>query len=103
MLIEIPPQFCARFRESANRPHLLLGCEPSAIALAFLLCLVIGYSAPTFWGISGAIVLFLLLRRGLRAMAVEDPILIKVYDQSQRYRQGFWTAKPQCPHRWLHR
>ena len=74
-MTEIPPQFCARFRESANRPHLLLGCEPTAIAAAFVLCVVIGYSAPTLWGIGGAISLFFVLRHGLRAMAAEDPIL----------------------------
>jgi len=100
MLTEIPPQFCARFRESANRPQLLLGCEPTAIAGALFLCVVIGYSAPTLWGIGTAIVLFFILRRGLRAMAAEDPILIQVHYESQRYNQGFWTSKPRRQNRW---
>jgi type IV secretory pathway TrbD component len=103
MLVEIPPQFCARFRESANRPHLLLGCEPTAIAAAFVLCVIIGYSAPTLWGIGSAVVLFFLLRHGLRAMAAEDPILIGIHHASQRYHQGFWTAKPRERHRWFNR
>ncbi len=101
MLVEILPQFCARFRESANRPHLLLGCEPTAIAAAFVVCVVIGYSAPTLWGIGGALSLFFILRRGLRVMAAADPILIGVHHASQRYRQGFWTAKPRRPYGWL--
>jgi type IV secretory pathway TrbD component len=103
MMTEIPPQFCSRFRESANRPHLLLGCEPTAIAAAFVLCVVIGYSAPTLWGIGGAISLFFVLRHGLRAMAAEDPILIGIHHASQRYRQGFWTAKPRRHCGWLNR
>ncbi len=103
MLVEILPQFCARFRESANRPHLLLGCEPTAIAAAFVLCVIVGYSAPTLWGIGSAVVLFFLLRHGLRAMAAEDPILIGIHHASQRYHQGFWTARPRERHRWFNR
>jgi type IV secretory pathway TrbD component len=103
MMTEIPPPFCARFRESANRPHLLLGCEPTAIAAAFVLSVIVGLSAPTWWGIVGAIGLFFVLRHGLRAMAAEDPILFGVHYESQRYRQGFWTAKPRKQHRWRNR
>src|SRR5579863_1513917 len=55
MLTEIPTQFCAKFHEPANRPHLILGCEPAAIALAFLLSIVLGYSAPNFWGIRSSL------------------------------------------------
>jgi type IV secretory pathway TrbD component len=80
-----------------------LGCEPTAIAAAFVLCVVIGYSAPTLWGIGGAISLFFVLRHGLRAMAAEDPILIGIHHASQRYRQGFWTAKPRRHCGWLSR
>jgi type IV secretory pathway TrbD component len=103
MLVEIPPQFCARFRESANRPHLLLGCEPTAIALAFILCVVIAFSAPTLWGVTGSIFLFFVLRYFLRAMASEDPILIRIHHSSQQYNQAFWTSKPKRMHRWLRR
>jgi hypothetical protein len=44
MQIEIPAHFCAKFRQSANRPHLLIGCEPTAIALALIVSVIIGYS-----------------------------------------------------------
>ncbi len=92
MEIEIPAQFCAPIRQSANRPHLLVGCEPTAIMLALVLCIIIGYSVPTVYGIGGAIVLFFFLRHLLQEMAQKDPNLIAVHKESQRYQQGFWTA-----------
>jgi type IV secretory pathway TrbD component len=100
---EIPAQFCAKFRESANRPHLLMGCEPTAIAAVFVLCVIVAFSVPTFKGIGIAIALFFVLRYGLRTLAAEDPKLIGIHHQSQRYSQRFWTAKPRRPHRWFHR
>jgi type IV secretory pathway TrbD component len=101
--MKVAAQFRAKFHESANRPHVLLGCEPTAITAAFVLCVIVAYSAPTLWGIGIAIILFFLMRLGLRAMADEDPILIRVHYEAQRYQQGFWTAKPKQPHRWKHR
>ncbi len=68
-----------------------------------MLCVIIGYSAPTLWGIVSAVALFFALRHGLRAMAAEDPILIRIHHASQRYHQGFWTAKPRKRQGWLSR
>ena len=93
MDIQIPAQFCAPIRQSANRPHLLVGCEPTALMLALVLCIIVGYSVPTMYGIGGAIPLFFVLRHVLQEMAQKDPHLIAVHHESQRYRQGFWTAK----------
>ena len=92
MQIEVPAQFCAKFRESANRPHLLMGCEPTALMAALVLCVVIGYSLPTLAGVISEILLFFGLRHGLRMMAGQDPILIQVHFQSQRCNQGFCPA-----------
>lgn len=103
MFVEIPRQFCERFRQSANRPHLLMGCEPTALAAALIVCVIIGYSVPNVWGITGAITLFIVLRHVLHFMASEDPLLITVHHNSQRYRQGFWTAKPRERYRWRSR
>jgi type IV secretory pathway TrbD component len=100
---EIPAQFCVKFHRSANRPHLLLGCEPTAIAAVFVLCVIVALSVPNFKGLGAAIALFLIARYGLRALAAEDPILIGIHHESQRYSQGFWTSKPKRPHRWRHR
>ena len=98
--MDTPAQYCAPFHESSNRPHLLLGCEPTAIAGALVLCVVIGYSFLTWWGIGGAAFLFLFLRQGLREMAKDDPIMLRVHANSQRYNQGHWTAKPVRAPRW---
>jgi type IV secretory pathway TrbD component len=100
MEIQVPAQFCAPIRQSANRPHLLVGCEPTALMLALVLCIVVGYSVPTAYGIGGAIFLFFLLRHLLQEMAQKDPHLIAVHHESQRYRQGFWTAKRLRVQRW---
>ena len=101
--MEIPDIYCARFHESSNRPHLLLGCEPTAIAGAFVICVMIAFSVPKWWGIGTAVFLFLFLRQVLREMAKEDPQLISVHHESQRYNQGFWTAKPMRVNRWRSR
>jgi type IV secretory pathway TrbD component len=98
--MDVPQIYCAPFHESSNRPHLLVGCEPTAIAVAFVLCVVIGYSCPTWWGIGGAVFLFLFLRQVLREMAKEDPQMLTVHHESQRYNQEFWTAKPSRAQRW---
>jgi type IV secretory pathway TrbD component len=98
--MEIPDQYCSPFHESSNRPHLIVGCEPTPIAAALFVCVVIGFSAPKWWGIAGAVFLFLFLRQILREMAKEDPILLTVHHESQRYNRGFWTAKPRQAHRW---
>jgi type IV secretory pathway TrbD component len=97
---EIPAQFRAKFRESANRPHLLMGCEPTAIAAVFVLCVIVAFSVPTLKGVFTAIALFFLCRYGLRALAAEDPKLIGIHHRNQRYAQRFWTAKSRRPHRW---
>src|ERR1700722_12020034 len=89
MEIQIPAQFCARIRQSANRPHLLVGCEPTALMLALVLCIIVGYSVPTWYGIGGAILLFFVLRQLLQEMAQKDPHLIAVHHESQRYRRIF--------------
>jgi type IV secretory pathway TrbD component len=103
MLVEIPPQFCVKFRQSANRPHLLVGCEPTAIAAALVFCVIIGYSTANPLGIGLAVCLFIFLRHVLQQMASEDPILIQVHSNSQRYTQKVWTAKPRRPHEWRSR
>jgi type IV secretory pathway TrbD component len=61
---------------------------------------VIGYSFLTWWGIGGAAFLFLFLRQGLREMAKDDPIMLTVHSNSQRYNQGHWTAKTVRATRW---
>ena len=101
--MEIDIRYCAEFHESANRPHLLVGCEPTPIVLAFVIAVVLGYSAPTWWGISGSALLFLFLREVLRGMAKEDPIFMGIHFESQRYNQGAWTAKPKRAATWRSR
>ncbi len=98
--METPDLYSAHFHESSNRPHLMLGCEPTALALVLVLSTVIGYSVPAWWGIEGAIFLFLFLRQVLRAMAKEDARMLSLHSESQRYNQGFWTAKRTRAPRW---
>ena len=78
----------------------MLGCEPTALAAVFVACIIIGFSVPTWWGIGLTVFLFLFLREVLRGMAKEDPRLISVHHESQRYNRAFWTAKPQKAQRW---
>jgi type IV secretory pathway TrbD component len=98
--MQIPEAYCAAFHQSANRPKLLVGCEPTAISLIFIICIIGGFSVPTWWGVACAAFLFLFLREMLREMAKQDAILLTVHHESQRYNQGFWTAKPRRVKRW---
>jgi type IV secretory pathway TrbD component len=103
MHYEVPAEFRAKIRESANRPNLLMGCEPTAIAAVFVLCVIVAFSVPTLKGAFTAIALFFLCRYGLRALATEDPKLIGIHHNNQRYQQRFWTAKPRRPYLWRSR
>jgi type IV secretory pathway TrbD component len=98
--MQVPDLCCTPFHESSNRPHLIVGCEPTAIAAALVICIVIGFSVPTWWGIGGTVFLFLFLRQILREMAKDDPMLLTVHHESQRFNRGFWTAKPLRMHKW---
>jgi type IV secretory pathway TrbD component len=98
--MNIPEKYCSPFRPSANRPHLLLGCEPTPLLLAFVVALLIGWSFMTWWGVGLAALLFFFLRMLLREMAKADPYLTTVHAEAQRYNQNFWTAKPWRPSRW---
>lgn len=90
--MDIPDQYCAAFHESANRPHLMLGCEPAGLVLAFIGCVVLAYSILAWWGLLLAMVLFFFLRLVLREMAKQDPQMLRMYYEAQRYNQGFWMA-----------
>jgi len=101
--MDVPQMYCAPFHESSNRPHLLLGCEPTLLALAFVLTVIVGYSVPTWWGIGGAVLLFVILRQLLRELAKADPRFAAIHMEAQRYNQRFWTAKPRRAILWRSR
>jgi len=101
--VEIPDNCHAPFHESALRSHLLAGCEPTAIFVVFVVCVILGFSVPTIWGIFGDVLLFVFCRQVLVEMAKQDPKLITVHHEKQRYNQGVWTAKPQVAVRWRSR
>ena len=98
--MEVPGSYCTPFHESSNRPHLLSGCDPTALGISFVTCVVIGYSYPKWWFVILAACLFFVLRAGLRHMAKQDPLMLTVHFEAQRYNQGFWTAKPRNAARW---
>jgi len=98
--VEIPAQYCAPFHESANRPRLLLGCEPAAIAGLTFSLVALCFSVPTWWGICGSVALFFFLRQVLQEMAKADPFLITVYLCSRLYHRGFWTAQHLSARTW---
>ena len=98
--MDIPEIYTEKFHESANRPDLILGCEGGALGAIFVLTLILCFSIPTWWGIGGSVFLFLFLRQVLREMAKEDPHMLAVHSESQRYNQGFWSAKPQDARTW---
>jgi type IV secretory pathway TrbD component len=61
---------------------------------------VVVLSVPNRYGIGLSIGLFFFLRKMLQEMAKDDPRLIEVHHNSQRYNRGFWTAKPIRAKRW---
>jgi len=92
--MEIPERSTAAFHRSANRPALLLGCDPIGLGIAFCFCLIVALSLASLWGILLAMGLFVSLRTLLAQMAGFDPKLFRLHFNSQLYRQGFWPAKP---------
>jgi type IV secretory pathway TrbD component len=94
MQIEIPAQYCADIRRSANKPLLLMGCDPLAIIAVGMLSLFVAFSVtPMRYGIGGALAVFFVGRQLLHTLAKKDPFLLRVYQSNRRYARGFWTAQ----------
>jgi type IV secretory pathway TrbD component len=98
---QIPLQYCAPFRPSANRQHLWGGAEPKLL----LSCLYAGWmivmAFPKWYGLTGAAGAVAFLLSLARKMAQIDPYFTKVYHESFRYDQQFYTRWPQQPARRL--
>jgi type IV secretory pathway TrbD component len=98
--MEIPEEYTSVIHASGNQLALRLGCDPIALGGAFMLCIILGYSFATFWGVVFSIALFMGLRILLVHMAEYDPMLIRVHYDSMLYKQGFWPAHPITKPRW---
>lgn len=89
---EIPLELCARVRESANRPHLVLGAEPIPVFLGvgmmafWMICFL------SFWGVLSGFGLALFTLSILRAMAKKDPRWLQI-GWDKRWRQGYWPRR----------
>jgi type IV secretory pathway TrbD component len=96
----IPP-FAVPFRESANRPHLVVGCEPLPIMAALVLCVITAFSLVSLWGIVLSIGMFTFLRTLLRDLAEKDPNFFAKHRENQRYnKQVIWLSKGSYPQYW---
>jgi type IV secretory pathway TrbD component len=94
---EIPAEYCAVIRESANRPHLLLGCEPWLVALACLLTAVWVISFLSILGFLTGGMLFFFSIQLFRQMAKKDPYWVRIWLDGKRWLQGYWPAQSARP------
>jgi type IV secretory pathway TrbD component len=98
---QIPLQYCATFRPSANRQHLWGGAEPKLLLSCIYCGSFIAMAFPNRYGLPAAIATLLFLRALACRMAKMDPYFTKVYQESFRYDQTFYTRWTQQPARRL--
>jgi type IV secretory pathway TrbD component len=94
---EIPFEYCAPIRESANRPHLLMGCEPFLVGAAVFVAVVWVLSLWSLIGVVTGAVVFLFLIQTFRQMAKKDPYWMRIWFDGKRWIQGWWPAHSQPP------
>jgi type IV secretory pathway TrbD component len=92
MFREIPDDYCAPIRESANRPHLTLGCESEFLVFPIFGSVAVFYSIPTIKGFVLAAVIFALGLSVFRAVAKYDPNWFRVWRDKKNWRQEYWPA-----------
>lgn len=80
------------FHRSANRPHLLLGCDRELAIAAIFICALVAFSLMSLWGVFIAAAVWSVFMMVLSRMGKADPMLRQVYIRHVRY-QPFYPAK----------
>ncbi len=78
--------------QSANRPHLLLGCDRELVLFAALMSAMLMFALVTWWGIVAGIALWITAVAVLSRMGRSDPMMRQVYIRHVKYRP-FYPAK----------
>jgi type IV secretion system protein TrbD len=78
--------------QSANRPHLLLGCDRELVLFAALMSAMLIFALVTWWGVAAGVGFWIASVAVLSRMGRSDPMLRQVYIRHIRYRP-FYPAK----------
>jgi type IV secretory pathway TrbD component len=92
---EIPQEFCAEIRESANRPHMICGCEPELLAIAAIAGVLPFFALVNthpFRGIGLGGALFFLCLQVSRSIGKYDPVWMRLWRDGKNWAQGYWPA-----------
>lgn len=71
------------------RPNLLLGADRDLVALVLLCSAALAFTAMNLVAGAGALVLWLIAIRLLRALAKQDPLIHKLYLQQLPYQSYY--------------
>jgi type IV secretory pathway TrbD component len=96
---EIPAEFCTPIRDSANRPHLLFGCEPHLFMAAALLSVFCFLSILNWKGLLLGAVVFGCCIQVFRAIAKHDPVWVRVWLDKKNWLQDYYPALHAPPRR----
>lgn len=80
------------FHRSANRAHLLLGCDRELALSAIFVCALVAFSLMSIWGVFVAGFLWTIFMAALSRMGKADPMMRQVYIRHVTY-QPFYPAK----------
>ena len=80
------------FHRSANRPHLVLGCDRELAIFSIFVCALVAFSLMSLWGVFIAGAIWSIFMAVLSRMAKADPMLRQVYIRHVKY-QPFYPAK----------
>ena len=78
--------------QSANRPHLLLGCDRELVLFAALMSAMLIFALVTWWAIVAGVAIWIGAVAVLSRMGRFDPMLRQVYVRHVKYR-AFYPAK----------
>lgn len=78
--------------QSMTKPLMMLGCDRRLLLTSSLACVYIGFNLGISQGSISitvlAIVLWIVIRFGLKMMAKEDPMMLDAFQRSLLYKNG---------------
>lgn len=84
-----------------NRPNLFLGCDRELILSSLMIAAVLVLAVQTWWSVSLALVMWVVVVFWLRRMAKADPLMRLVYSRHMKYGQVHYPGRshPSAPTR----
>lgn len=75
-----------------NRPTLFLGCDRELVLSSLMIAAVLVLAIQTWWSVTLALVMWVVVVAALRQMGKRDPMMRTVYSRHMKYAP-FYTSR----------